>query len=46
MKEALLAGEPFDVMIVTDAMIETLAASGDLDGRSRAALGACAPASR
>ena len=39
MKEALLAGEPCDVMIVTDAMIETLAASGDLDGRSRAALG-------
>ena len=39
MKEALLAGEPCDVMIVTDAMIETLAATGDLDGGSRAALG-------
>lgn len=39
MKEALLAGEPCDVMIVTDAMIETLAGTGDLDGRSRAALG-------
>ena len=39
MKEALLAGEPCDVMIVTDAMIETLAGTRDLDGRSRAALG-------
>jgi molybdate transport system substrate-binding protein len=39
MKEALLAGEPCDVMIVTDAMIETLVATGDLDGGSRAALG-------
>ena len=39
MKEALLAGEPCDVMIVTDAMIEALAATGDLDGGSRAALG-------
>ena len=39
MKEALLAGEPCDVMIVTDAMIETLAGTGELEGRSRAALG-------
>ena len=39
MKEALLAGEPCDVMIVTDAMIETLAASGALRGESCAPLG-------
>ena len=39
MKEALLADAPCDVMIVTDAMIGTLAAAGELDGTTRAALG-------
>ena len=39
MKEALLADAPCDVMIVTDAMIATLAAAGELDGATRAALG-------
>ena len=39
MKEALLAGAPCDVMIVTDAMIETLAGTGEVDGATRAALG-------
>ena len=40
MQEALLAGAPCDVMIVTDAMIETLAASRrSATAGSRAALG-------
>jgi molybdate transport system substrate-binding protein len=39
MKEALLAGAPCDVMIVTDAMIGELAASGALLGATRATLG-------
>ncbi|MEO7336391.1 MAG: substrate-binding domain-containing protein [Caldimonas sp.] len=39
MKEALLAGEPCDVMIVTAAMIDALAVEGRLDGASAAALG-------
>lgn len=39
MKEALLAGEPCDFMIVTDAMIDTLIQSGELRGGSKAALG-------
>ena len=39
MKEALLAGEPCDVMIVTEAMIDTLAGEGRLQAGSRASLG-------
>jgi molybdate transport system substrate-binding protein len=39
MKEALLAGEPCDVMIVTDKMIGELVAVGALRGDSRAQLG-------
>jgi molybdate transport system substrate-binding protein len=39
MKEALCAGEPCDLMIVTDAMIAELAASGELLGTTRATLG-------
>jgi molybdate transport system substrate-binding protein len=39
MKEALLAGEPCDVMVVTAAMIDTLCADGQLDAASRAPLG-------
>jgi molybdate transport system substrate-binding protein len=39
MKEALLAGEPCDVMIVTDAMISSLQADGRLVAGSEAALG-------
>lgn len=39
MKEELLAGAPCDVMIVTAALIDALAASGELAGESRAALG-------
>jgi molybdate transport system substrate-binding protein len=39
MKEALLAGAPCDVMIVTAALIDALAARGELVGGSRAALG-------
>ena len=39
MKEALLAGEPCDVMVSTDAMVTELAEQGWLDGASRAALG-------
>lgn len=39
MKEALLAGEPCDLMIVTDAMVAALCDSGQLLGASRAALG-------
>lgn len=39
MKEALAAGEPCDVMVVTDAMVGALAAAGALDGATRAPLG-------
>lgn len=39
MKEALLAGEPCDVMIVSAAMIDGLCAEGQLRADSRAALG-------
>jgi molybdate transport system substrate-binding protein len=39
MKEALLAGEPCDVMIVTEAMIDTLCNEGRLRADSRGALG-------
>jgi molybdate transport system substrate-binding protein len=39
MKEALLAGAPCDVMVVTQAMVDALADEGRLVGRSRAALG-------
>lgn len=39
MKEALLAGEPCDVMIVTQAMIDALAAEGRLQPETRASLG-------
>jgi molybdate transport system substrate-binding protein len=39
MKEALRAGEPCDLMIVTDAMISELAASGELLGATQATLG-------
>lgn len=39
MKEALLAGQPCDVMIVTAPMVDALTASGELDADSRAALG-------
>ena len=39
MKEALLAGEPCDLMIVTDAMVDTLAAAGELRTGTKLALG-------
>jgi molybdate transport system substrate-binding protein len=39
MKELLLAGEPCDVMIVTDAMIVSLQAAGDLAPQARSPLG-------
>jgi molybdate transport system substrate-binding protein len=39
MKEALLGGEPCDVMIVTEALVDALAASGELRGDTRADLG-------
>lgn len=39
MKEALLAGEPCDVMIVTDAMVVALQFDGNLGIRPRAPLG-------
>lgn len=39
MKEALLAGEPCDLMIVTESMIDALCASGDLRPDTRAPLG-------
>ena len=39
MKEALLAGEPCDVIIVTEAMIDALCSDGRLQADSRAALG-------
>ena len=39
MKEALAGGAPCDVMVVTDAMVSTLAETGALDGSTRAPLG-------
>lgn len=39
MKEALLAGEPCDVMVVTAAMVDALCADGRLRTETRAALG-------
>lgn len=39
MKEALLGGEPCDVMIVTDAMVVALQSTGELGIRPRAPLG-------
>jgi molybdate transport system substrate-binding protein len=39
LKEALLAGEPCDVMVATDAMLESLAATGALRGPTRTPLG-------
>lgn len=39
MKEALLAGEPCDLMVVTDAMINALCADGLLRSDARAPLG-------
>jgi molybdate transport system substrate-binding protein len=39
MKEALLAGEPCDLMVVTDAMVLALAGEGRLRGATRAPLG-------
>jgi molybdate transport system substrate-binding protein len=39
MKEALLAGEPCDVMIVTEAMVDGLCREGRLQPPTRAALG-------
>jgi molybdate transport system substrate-binding protein len=39
LREALCAGEPCDVMIVTDAMVSALGAAGWLDGERRVALG-------
>jgi molybdate transport system substrate-binding protein len=39
MKDALLGGAPCDVMIVTDAMVVALQASGELGPRLRAPLG-------
>ncbi len=39
MKEALLAGEPCDLLIVTDALIDTLSGDGALDGATRRPLG-------
>ena len=39
MKEALLAGDPCDVMIVTDAMVVGLQSSGELGIRPRVPLG-------
>jgi molybdate transport system substrate-binding protein len=39
MKEALLAGEPCDVFIVTQAMLQELIQAGRLEGSQQAALG-------
>jgi molybdate transport system substrate-binding protein len=39
MKELLLTGEPCDAMIVTDAMVEALQATGDLQPQTRSPLG-------
>ena len=39
MKEALLAGEPCDVLVLSQALIDGLVAEGRIDGSSRALLG-------
>lgn len=39
MKEALLAGEPCDLFVTTDAMVDELVAQGRLGGAGRAPLG-------
>ena len=39
MKEALQAGAPCDVMIVTESMVDALVATGDLKGPGRTVLG-------
>jgi molybdate transport system substrate-binding protein len=39
MKEALLAGEPCDLMVLSDALVDGLVAEGRLRGDARAALG-------
>lgn len=39
MREALLAGEPCDLMVTTDAMVDALVAEGRLRGDSRAPMG-------
>jgi molybdate transport system substrate-binding protein len=39
MQEALRAGEPCDLIILTDALIDTLAAAGELRADTKAALG-------
>ena len=39
LKEALLAGEPCDLMVSTDVMVDTLVAEGRLRADARAALG-------
>ena len=39
MREALLAGEPCDLLVTTDGMVSELAAQGRLDASTRAALG-------
>ena len=39
MQEALLAGEPCDLLVLTQTMVAALAASGQVDGSSSAALG-------
>ena len=39
MQDALLAGEPCDLLVLTEAMMAALAASGQVDGGSRGALG-------
>ena len=46
MKEALLAGEPCDVMIVTETMISALQADGRLQSACRQRWAESAPASR
>lgn len=39
MQEALLAGEPCDLLVLTDALVAALADAGRVDGHTRAALG-------
>lgn len=39
MQEALLAGEPCDLLVLTEPMVAALATSGQVDAGSRAALG-------
>ncbi len=39
MKEALLAGEPCDLMVLSEALVDALVADGRLRGNARAALG-------